>query len=156
MIAFAKPPRALASCLLAGALVGSAFAAPAAAAAPAPAPATGPGVSTGTGPVSAFSPQVSGGAKIPGLAEYLATGPGASTDGSVIGPDYTQGDLATEAVGREAVQLTAAGQYVQFTLAKSADALDLDYALPAGASGTLSVYVNGIDRRASCRERVCT
>jgi hypothetical protein len=136
LIALAKT-RTLASCLLAGALVGSAFAAPAAAAGPAKAPAP-------TGPVTASSPQVSGGAQIPGMSEYLATGAGASTDGSVIGPDYTQGDLATEAVGREAVQLTAAGQYVQFTLAKPADALDLDYALPQGTSGTLSVYVNGI------------
>jgi len=96
-----------------------------------------------TAPVSAFTPSFDAGARIPGFAEYLATGPNASTDGSVIGPDYTQGDLATEAVGREAVQLTSPGQYVQFTLAGDADAFDLDYALAQGASGTLSVYVDG-------------
>ncbi|HEX4787066.1 MAG TPA: choice-of-anchor D domain-containing protein, partial [Actinospica sp.] len=67
----------------------------------------------------------------------------ASTTGTVIGPDYTQGDLATEASGREAVQLTSQGQYVQFTLASSANAMDVHYALNQGASGTLSVYVNG-------------
>ena len=94
-------------------------------------------------PVSAFTPSFDAGAQIPGFAEYLATGPNASTNGSVIGPDYTEGDLATEAVGREAVQLTAPGQYVQFTLSKDANAFDLDYALAQGASGTLSVYVNG-------------
>ncbi|MBR7837969.1 discoidin domain-containing protein [Actinospica durhamensis] len=63
--------------------------------------------------------------------------------GTLIGPDYTQGDLATEASGREAVQLTAQGQYVQFTVAATTDAIDLHYALPQGSSGTLSVYVNG-------------
>jgi hypothetical protein len=102
------------------------------------------------GPVSpaaprpAFDPAYDGGAQVPGLVgEYLATGPDASSDGTVIGPDYTQGSLASEAVGREAVQLTAAGQYVQFTLARAANAVDVDYALPQGAAGTLSVYVDG-------------
>ncbi len=42
-------------------------------------------------PLSAFSPSFDAGARIPGFAEYLATGPNASTDGSVIGPDYTPG-----------------------------------------------------------------
>ncbi len=67
----------------------------------------------------------------------------ASYTGTRIGPDYTQGDLATEASGREAVQLTAQGQYVQFTVASTTNAFDLRYALPQGSSGTLSVYVNG-------------
>ena len=116
------------------AATGLALTSPGADAVPAPAP---------SAPVSAFSPSFDAGARIPGFAEYLATGPNAGTDGSVIGPDYTQGDLATEAVGREAVQLTAPGQYVQFTLARNANALDLDYALAQGASGTLSVYVDG-------------
>jgi len=97
-----------------------------------------------TSPLSAFGPQVSGGARIPGFAEYLATGPQATTNGSVIGPDYTQGTLASEAVGREAVQLTAAGQYVQFTLTQPANAIDVDYALAQGTAGTLSLYVNGV------------
>jgi hypothetical protein len=96
------------------------------------------------GPQPAFGAGIHGGDQIPGFAEYLATGPQASTDGTVIGPDYTQGTLASEAVGREAVQLTAAGQYVQFTLTRPANALDVDYALTAGAAGTLSVYVNGV------------
>jgi alpha-1,3-glucanase-like protein/pectate lyase-like protein len=95
------------------------------------------------GPLPAFGPQISGGARISGLTEYLAVGPQATTNGSVIGPDYTEGTLASEAVGREAVQLTASGQYVQFTLTQPANAIDVDYALAQGASGTLSVYVNG-------------
>jgi hypothetical protein len=81
------------------------------------------------------------GAVIDGMTEYQAVD--AATNGSVTGPDYTQGDLATEAVGREAVQLTAQGQYVTFTLTAQANAVDLSYALSQGASGTLSVYVNG-------------
>jgi alpha-1,3-glucanase-like protein/F5/8 type C domain-containing protein/pectate lyase-like protein/centrosomal CEP192-like protein len=80
------------------------------------------------------------GASVP-FTEYEAVN--ASYTGTVIGPDYTQGDLATEAVDRRAVQLTAQGQYVQFTLTSAANAFDLHYALPQGASGTLSVYVNG-------------
>jgi hypothetical protein len=51
--------------------------------------------------------------------------------------------LATEASGRRAVQLTAQGQYVQFTMTGTTNAFDLHYALPQGSSGTLSVYVNG-------------
>ncbi|HTJ67342.1 MAG TPA: glycosyl hydrolase family 28-related protein [Actinospica sp.] len=95
-------------------------------------------------PRSAFDASYDGGASVPGLVgEYLATGPNAGTNGSVIGPDYTQGTLASEAVGRQAVQLTASGQYVQFTLSRNANAVDVDYALPQGSSGTLSVYVNG-------------
>jgi hypothetical protein len=101
-------------------------------------------VRAASGPLSAFGPSIKGGANIAGLDEELAVGSDAWSNGSVIGPDYTQGDLASEAVGREAVQLTAPGQYVQFTLTQDANAVDLDYALAQGASGTLSVYVNGV------------
>ncbi|HEY3629984.1 MAG TPA: glycosyl hydrolase family 28-related protein, partial [Jatrophihabitantaceae bacterium] len=87
---------------------------------------------------SAATPLV--GAAINGMTEYEAES--ASTNGSVIGPDYTQGDLATEASGRKAVQLSA-GQSVQFSLTASANALDVHYSLSQGASGSLSVYVNG-------------
>jgi hypothetical protein len=34
------------------------------------------------------------------MTEDLAVGPNATSTGAAIGPDYTQGDLATEAVGR--------------------------------------------------------
>jgi F5/8 type C domain/Pectate lyase superfamily protein/Abnormal spindle-like microcephaly-assoc'd, ASPM-SPD-2-Hydin len=89
---------------------------------------------------SPFSVPSGTGASVP-FAEYEAEN--ANTTGKLIGPDFTQGDLATEASGREAVQLTASGQYVQFTLTSAANAFDLHYALSQGASGTLSVYVNG-------------
>jgi hypothetical protein len=83
------------------------------------------------------------GAAIAGMSEEEAEGSSASTNGTKIGPDYTQGDLASEASGRQAIQLTGQGQYVEFTLTAAANAFDLHYALNQGASGTLSVYVNG-------------
>ena len=89
---------------------------------------------------SPFSVPSGTGVSLP-FTEYEAEN--ASYTGKLIGPDFTQGDLATEASGREAVQLTATGQYVQFTLTSAANAFDVHYALPQGASGTLSVYVNG-------------
>ncbi len=98
-------------------------------------------------PLPAIGPGIHGGEYLTGLTEYLAVGAQASTNGSVIGPGYTQGTLASEAVGREAVQLTAPGQYVQFILTSPANAIDVDYALAQGASGTLSVYVNGAKLR---------
>ena len=82
-------------------------------------------------------------AAISGMSEEEAEGSNATTNGTKIGPDYTQGDLASEASGRQAIQLTAQGQYVEFTLTAAANAFDLHYALNQGSSGTLSVYVNG-------------
>src|SRR6202034_557525 len=89
---------------------------------------------------SPFSVPSGTGATVP-FTEYEAEN--ASTTGTIIGPSFAQGSLPSEAVGREAVQLTAQGQYVKFTLTSAANAFDLHYALPQGASGTLSVYVNG-------------
>jgi Pectate lyase superfamily protein len=125
----------LASTLLGGALL--AAAPPAAGAAPSASTVPSASTASSAGPAAR-------GAALPGLREELATGPLARTDGSVIGPDYTEGTLASEAVGRRAVQLTAAGQYVQFRLAAPANAVDIDYALPAGTTGSLSVYVDGV------------
>lgn len=89
---------------------------------------------------SPFSVPSGAGASLP-FTEYEAVN--ATTNGATIGPDFTQGNLATEAVDRKAVQLTAQGQYVQFTLSSPANAIDLHYALSQGSSGNLSVYVNG-------------
>ncbi|MGH3170125.1 MAG: choice-of-anchor D domain-containing protein, partial [Trebonia sp.] len=122
--------------LLGATLVVSATARPASAASTAPAKAPHGKL------LSPLAAAASGeGSSINGQTEYEAVN--AATNGSVIGPDYTQGQLATEAVGREAVQLTATGQYVTFTLTAPANAFDLSYALNQGASGTLSVLVNG-------------
>ena len=105
--------------------------------------ATSASAAAGTPPYwaqSPFSVPSGVGASVP-FTEYEAEA--ASTNGSIIGPSFAQGGLATEASGREAVQLSAQGQYVQFTLTSASNAFDLHYAVPQGSSGTLSVYVNG-------------
>ncbi|MBE8474680.1 discoidin domain-containing protein [Streptomyces sp. 3R004] len=66
----------------------------------------------------------------------------ATTTGAKIGPDYTQGTLASEASGRQAVRLTS-GQRVEFTVPRAANAVNLAYSVPDGQAGTLDVYVNG-------------
>ncbi len=66
----------------------------------------------------------------------------AAHDGTLIGPDHTQGTVASEASGRQAVQLTS-GQSVEFTLTEPANAVTVVYNLPDNSSGTLSVYANG-------------
>jgi hypothetical protein len=88
--------------------------------------------------VSPFA--VSGGATVP-FTEYEAES--AATNGSQLGPDYTQSTVASEASGRRAVTLSGQGKYVEFTLSKPANAVDVAVNLPRGASGTISVYVNG-------------
>jgi hypothetical protein len=66
----------------------------------------------------------------------------ATTTGTRIGPDHTQGTLASEASGRQAVQL-ASGRRVEFTVPRAANAVNVAYSVPDGQSGTLDVYVNG-------------
>ncbi|WP_405592801.1 discoidin domain-containing protein [Streptomyces sp. NBC_01092] len=66
----------------------------------------------------------------------------ATTTGTKIGPDYTQGTLASEASGRQAVRL-ASGQRVEFTAPSAANALNVAYSVPDGQTGSLNVYVNG-------------
>ncbi len=85
------------------------------------------------------------GAAVP-FTEYSAVG--AKSNGTVIGPSDNLYTLAAEAVGRTAVTLSGAGQYVDFTLAKAANAVDLHYSIPDSADGTglttpLKVFVNG-------------
>jgi hypothetical protein len=65
-----------------------------------------------------------------------------TTNGTRIGPDHTQGTLASEASGRQAVQL-ASGRRVEFTVPRAANAVNVAYSVPDGQSGTLDVYVNG-------------
>ncbi|MFF1720282.1 discoidin domain-containing protein [Streptomyces sviceus] len=66
----------------------------------------------------------------------------ATTTGTKVGPDYTQGTLASEASGRQAVRL-GSGQRVEFTVPRAANAVNVAYSVPDGQSGTLNVYVNG-------------
>jgi hypothetical protein len=85
------------------------------------------------------------GAAVP-FTEYSAVG--SKTNGTQIGPSYNLYTLPAEAVGRTAVTLARAGQYVEFTLAKPANAVDLRYSIPDSADGSglttpLHVSVNG-------------
>ena len=69
----------------------------------------------------------------------------------MIGPSDNLYTLPAEAVQRTAVTLSKAGQYVDFTLTKPANAVDLRYSIPDSADGTglttpLQVYVNGQQR----------
>ncbi|WJV44668.1 discoidin domain-containing protein [Streptomyces flavofungini] len=67
----------------------------------------------------------------------------ATSNGTRIGPDHTQGTVASESSGRQAVRL-AAGQHVEFTLPGAANAVNVAYSVPDGQSGSLAVYVNGV------------
>ncbi len=58
----------------------------------------------------------------------------ASTNGTVIGPDRSPYTLAAEASGRKAVQL-APGQYVDFTLPRSTNAITVRYSIPDAPGG---------------------
>ncbi|MCU1492251.1 MAG: mycodextranase, partial [Acidimicrobiaceae bacterium] len=85
------------------------------------------------------------GATVP-FTEYNAVG--SQTNGTVIGPSYNLYTLAAEAVGRTAVTLSGAGQYVTFKLARAANAFDLRYSIPDSADGSglttpLNLAVNG-------------
>ncbi|HET9060939.1 MAG TPA: glycosyl hydrolase family 28-related protein [Acidimicrobiales bacterium] len=96
-------------------------------------------------PVPGAAASYGAGASGPNLpvAEELAPGPGVTTTGVVIGPSYAQGSLASEAVGRQAVQLSAAGQSVTFEVPDHANAVDVSYSLPQGSTGSLLVYLDG-------------
>ncbi|MFF8905034.1 discoidin domain-containing protein [Streptomyces olivaceoviridis] len=66
----------------------------------------------------------------------------ATGNGTKIGPDYTQGSLASEASGRQAVRLSP-GQRAEFTVPRASNAVNIAYSVPDGQSGALNVYVNG-------------
>ncbi|MFE0464909.1 glycosyl hydrolase family 28-related protein [Kitasatospora sp. NPDC058965] len=70
------------------------------------------------------------------------------TNGTVIGPSFTQGQLADEASGRKAVTLQGTGKFVTFTTPVATNSIDFRYSIPDSAGGAvytapLSLYVNG-------------
>ncbi|MGW4063728.1 discoidin domain-containing protein [Amycolatopsis sp. NPDC004747] len=97
--------------------------------------ASGLAVLSGSTPAAAAS----GGASVPFRTVEAEC---SATNGSAVGPDYTQASIASEASGRQAVRITT-GQYVEFTLPAAANSINVHYNLPDGSSGRLSVYVNG-------------
>ena len=72
----------------------------------------------------------------------------ARTTAKVIGPDRTFGTLSSEASGRKAVLLQRNGDYVEFTLARPANAINVRIAVPDGPDGrgldsTIGLYADG-------------
>jgi hypothetical protein len=100
-------------------------------------------------PASAASGATGGsGASLP-YTEVLAQN--SATTGTVIGPSYTQGQLADEAVGRKAVTLAGngSGQSVTFTTPVTTNSIDFRYSIPDSSDGSvytapLSLYINGV------------
>ncbi|MEU7969181.1 discoidin domain-containing protein [Streptomyces sp. NPDC049097] len=104
-------------------------------------PAMGAAVALAAGMLVSLAPaaRAAAGATLPFTSVEAES---ATTTGTRIGPDYTQATLASEASGRQAVRL-GAGQRVEFTVPRAANAVNLAYSVPDGQSGTLNVYVNG-------------
>jgi hypothetical protein len=88
------------------------------------------------------------GAPVPFIEFNAATRSGVATNGTLIGPNYYFGTLASEATGRQAVMLAGDGKYISFTLTAPANAVTVHYAIPDAPGGNgitqpLSLYVNG-------------
>ncbi|WP_435862882.1 discoidin domain-containing protein [Streptomyces massasporeus] len=105
-------------------------------------PALATAVAMAVGTLVALAPtpaQAAAGAALPFTSVEAES---ASGTGTRIGPEYTQGTLASEASGRQAVRL-APGQRVEFTVPRAANAVNVAHSVPDGQSGSLDVYVNG-------------
>jgi hypothetical protein len=71
-----------------------------------------------------------------------------ATNGPIIGPSYTQGQLADEASYRKAVTLQGTGKYVTFTTPVATNSINFRYSIPDTSNGAvynapLSLYING-------------
>ncbi|HXI85004.1 MAG TPA: glycosyl hydrolase family 28-related protein [Verrucomicrobiae bacterium] len=71
-----------------------------------------------------------------------------TNNGTVLGPSYTPNTVAGESSGRQCVQLSATGQFMQFSAVSTATAIVVRYSVPDTADGkgtdyTLSLYKNG-------------
>ena len=73
-----------------------------------------------------------------------------ATNGTIIGPSFSQGQLADEASGRKAVTLagSGSGQFVTFTTPVATNSIDFRYSIPDTSGGSvytapLSLYING-------------
>ncbi|MEW1825129.1 discoidin domain-containing protein [Streptomyces sp. NPDC088196] len=106
-------------------------------------PMIGAAVALAAGTLVALTPAAAHAASGASLPFTSVEAESATTTGTKIGPDYTQGTLASEASGRQAVRLTS-GQRVEFTVPRAANAVNVSYNVPDGQSGSLDVYVNGV------------
>ncbi|MFF8725759.1 choice-of-anchor D domain-containing protein [Streptomyces sp. NPDC015171] len=71
-----------------------------------------------------------------------------ATNGTPIGPSYTQGQLADEASYRKATTLQGTGKYVTFTTPVATNSINFRYSIPDTSNGSvytaaLSLYING-------------
>jgi hypothetical protein len=102
---------------------------------------------SGTETVAAIDPALTAGrGATVGFVEQEAEN--AATNGTILGFDTTAYTLAAEASGRKAVRLTSAGQFVEFTLTRSANAITVRYSIPdapngGGIDAPLTVSANG-------------
>jgi hypothetical protein len=97
--------------------------------------------------VPTHSAQASSGATVP-WTTYEAENMTIS-GGTILGPQYGPNVVASEASGRECVQLNGTGQYVEFTAQAAANSLVVRYCVPDTANGsgtnyTISLYTNGV------------
>ncbi|WP_327399963.1 discoidin domain-containing protein [Streptomyces sp. NBC_01288] len=106
-------------------------------------PIIGTAVALAAGTLVALTPAAAHAASGASLPFASVEAESATTTGTRIGPDYTQGTVASEASGRQAVRLTS-GQRVEFTVPRAANAVNVSYNVPDGQSGSLDVYVNGV------------
>ena len=111
-----------------------------------PAAKTAPAAKAGPTVVAAATATGGSGASLP-YVEVLAQN--SATNGTVIGPSYTQGQLADEAVGRKAVTLQGTGEYVTFTTPIATNSIDFRYSIPDSSDGSvytapISLYINGV------------
>ncbi|MCX4815152.1 discoidin domain-containing protein [Streptomyces sp. NBC_01239] len=106
-------------------------------------PIVGTAVALAAGTLVALAPGAAHAASGASLPFTSVEAESATTTGTKIGPDYTQGTVASEASGRQAVRL-GSGQRVEFTVPRAANAVNVSYNVPDGQSGSLDVYVNGV------------
>jgi hypothetical protein len=70
-------------------------------------------------------------------------------NGTVLGPGYAPNTVEAESSGRQCVELSATGQYVQFTAQAAANSIVVRYSVPDTSNGTgtnytISLYTNGV------------
>lgn len=105
------------------------------------------GMSSGSQPDIKEELNLSGVGAVTSFVELEAES--ANTNGSVLAKSTAySSDIQSEASGRQAVQLDADGEYVEFTLTEKADCMVVRYCIPdsgdgAGIDKTLSMYVDG-------------
>jgi len=107
-------------------------------------------VATGIGVLPATPAQAAAAGGVGATLPYIQVqAENAATNGTVIGPTATYGQLAAEASFRKAVTLQGAGKYVEFTTPVATNSIVFRYSIPDSAGGTaytapLSFSIDGV------------